>query len=242
VEFECSPADADGMFDVLTYQKGASLLRARAVPRRRSLPPGRQPTCAPRLGAPNRRPVGRDRGHRRAGAPADGLVDLAARLPARRRSPRWCRRRAHPAAVRLRRTDDHVVAGAVLVRSGDESQRVLGRFGAADARDPSAPVVVNAGGAVFRVSYDDELRARLTGATLADSTLELRPRRRCVERGGGRAPRGRGVPVVVEGFGAGTISPCGKRSCSACASLGRARRRRLPTLRRASPTSCGRSW
>ena len=90
IEFEVrSPADADGMFDVLTYEKGGAVLRmleqflgARAVPPRgQPLPPH------PRLREHrDERPVGRDRGHERpAGAAGDGLVDLAARLPSGQR-------------------------------------------------------------------------------------------------------------------------------------------------------------
>ena len=62
-----APADAEGMFDVLTYQKGGvAPAHARAVPRRRRVPPGHPPlpadstpTATPRpptCGTPSRRP------------------------------------------------------------------------------------------------------------------------------------------------------------------------------------------
>ena len=86
VEFPVeAPADCDGMFDVLTYQKGGvAAAHARAVPRRRAVPPGRQPLPEdPRLRQHrDRRSVGRDREGQPDGAgsrAADGLVDLAAR-------------------------------------------------------------------------------------------------------------------------------------------------------------------
>ena len=96
---------------------------ARAVPRRGALPRGRQPLPAPARLRQHRdqRPVGRHRGdQRRAGAADDGLVDLAARLPARQRVRRRRRPRAAPAALRVRhgdarrrrRADDVARAGA----------------------------------------------------------------------------------------------------------------------------------
>ena len=43
VEYEVrSPADCEGMFDAITYQKGGSLLRMLSNTRRRSIPRGRQ--------------------------------------------------------------------------------------------------------------------------------------------------------------------------------------------------------
>ena len=88
-----SPADCEGMFDVLTYQKGGALLRMleqylgadrfrEGVSHYLRHPRVRQHR--------HERPVGRHRGdERRAGAAHDGLVDLAARVPAHHRHPRW---------------------------------------------------------------------------------------------------------------------------------------------------------
>ena len=81
---------------------------ARAVPRRRALPPGREPLppSAPVREHRDERPLGRHRGdQRRAGAADDGLVDLAARLPLAVGFGRGRRPRAAPAALRLRHRD-----------------------------------------------------------------------------------------------------------------------------------------
>ena len=88
VEFEVrSPADCDGMFDVLTYQKGGALLRMleqylgddrfrEGVSHYLRTPLVRQHR--------DQRPLGRDRGDvGRTRAADHGHVDLAARLPAR---------------------------------------------------------------------------------------------------------------------------------------------------------------
>ena len=158
---------------------------ARAVPRRAAVPRGREPLPAqPRVRQHrDRRPVGRDRGdQRRAGAADDGLLDLAAGLPAghgvarreraraapatvrlRRRRP-WCRRRHDLAGPRARpgRRRDHV--GAARRRRSEDPAR----------RRRTPPVVVNAGGhGFFRVAYDGELRRRISGEVLGSlDTLE----------------------------------------------------------------------
>ena len=80
-----SPADAEGMFDVLTYEKGAAVVRMLeqylgedGVPRRHPQLHGHPPVRQHR----DHRPVGRHRGgHRRAGAPDHGLLDLPGRHP-----------------------------------------------------------------------------------------------------------------------------------------------------------------
>ena len=73
------------MFDVLTYEKGgARAAHARAVPRRGALPRRHPPLPRhPRLRQHrDHRPVGRHRGgHRRAGAPDHGHLDLPGRPP-----------------------------------------------------------------------------------------------------------------------------------------------------------------
>ena len=86
IEFEVvSPEDAEGMFDILTYEKGAAVLRMLeqylgedAVPRRHSS----LLVVASVLEHRDDRPVGRHRGvERRARSPDHGHVDLPGRLP-----------------------------------------------------------------------------------------------------------------------------------------------------------------
>ena len=84
------PADAEGMFDVLTYEKGAraSLRMLEQYLGEDAFRDGiRHYLAEPRLRQHrDHRPVGRHRGgHRRAGAPDHGLLDLPGRLPAGRR-------------------------------------------------------------------------------------------------------------------------------------------------------------
>ena len=182
VEFEVrSPADADGMFDVLTYQKGASLLRM----------------LEQYLGGDRfRQGVSHylDRhayGNTETGDLWDAIEETTGE-PVRQLMDSWIWQPGYPlvdarldgADVVLTQQrfafgdtdDDTLWLVPVLVRNGDESQRVLleDRSARLTLADPSAPVVVNAGGSgFFRVSYDDELRGRLTGATLAGlDTLE----------------------------------------------------------------------
>ena len=87
------PEEAQGMFDVLTYQKGAGVLRmlerylgAETLPRRRPPLPRGPPLRQHR----DRRSLGRHRsGERRAGARHHGQLDPPGRLPPRdRRRPR----------------------------------------------------------------------------------------------------------------------------------------------------------
>ena len=105
VEFGPLAQGLRGMFDVLTYQKGGALLRMLEQylgPERfregvsTTRPP--PPTATPRRttsGTPSRTT-------RRARAADDGLVDLAAGLPARQRIRRRRRARAAPGALRPR--------------------------------------------------------------------------------------------------------------------------------------------
>ncbi len=94
VEFPVeAPADCDGMFDVLTYQKGGSLLRMlEQYLGDEELSPGHQPLPEEARLRQHRdqRPVGRDRGGQpdRAGAQADGFMDLATGLSADLGPPR----------------------------------------------------------------------------------------------------------------------------------------------------------
>ncbi len=193
VEFEVrSPADCEGMFDVLTYQKGGALLRMleqylgvdRFRGRREPLPP--HPFVRQHG---DQRSVGRDRGDvRRAGAADHGLVDLAARVPDRQRLVDRHRRRldgvvALPTAVPLRRTqedgddslDRPVWAIPVHIRNGGVTTSVLldGRRWPRRSRSPipMAPVIVNAGGhGFYRVDYAEDLRSRIDAEVLASMT------------------------------------------------------------------------
>ena len=83
-----SPEDARAMFDVLTYEKGASVLRMLEQylgAERLSQGHRRLPAQASIRQRRDQRPVGRARAaSRRAGAQVDGLVDLPARLSDRR--------------------------------------------------------------------------------------------------------------------------------------------------------------
>ena len=182
VEFEVrSPADADGMFDVLTYQKGASLLRMLE-----------QYLGGDRFRQGVSHYLSRHAyGNTETGDLWDAIEETTGE-PVRQLMDSWIWQPGYPlvdarldgADVVLTQQrfafgdtdDDTLWLVPVLVRNGDESQRVLLEDGSArlTLADPSAPVVVNAGGSgFFRVSYDDELRGRLTGATLAGlDTLE----------------------------------------------------------------------
>ena len=88
IEYEVvSPDDAEGMFDVLTYQKGGAVLRMlETVPRRRTLPRRHPalPRPPPLRQHRDHRPVGRDRGGQRRAGPGDhGQLDLPGRSPGR---------------------------------------------------------------------------------------------------------------------------------------------------------------
>ena len=177
-----SPADCEGMFDVLTYQKGGALLRmleqflgAERVPATASAT-----TCSKHAyGNTETNDLwdAIEDDHRRAGAADDGLVDLAAGLPAGQRIGRRRRAGAAPAAVRLRqhhprrrRQPDHVAGAGARPQRRHRVGRCCST--ATEVRAPladsNAAVVVNAGGhGFYRVAYSDELRARLTGAVLA---------------------------------------------------------------------------
>ena len=191
VEFEVqSPADCEGMFDVLTYQKGGALLRM----------------LEQYLGAEAFR-VGVShylRQHSYSNTETNDLWDAIEHTsgePARRIMDSWIWQPGYPLVsaslvegdgapglhlsqqrfgfdADVPAGDDPIWAVPVHIRNGGVTTTVL-----LDARDtadpipladPSGPVVVNAGGhGFFRVAYDDTLRSRLDAATLADlSTLE----------------------------------------------------------------------
>ena len=106
IEFEVrAPRDCEAMFDLLTYEKGASVLRmleqhlsAGRVPRRGPAlpraPPLRQRGDHRSLEGPGRRLAAADPG-------GDGRLDLPARLPARDRRARRHRHQALPAPLHV---------------------------------------------------------------------------------------------------------------------------------------------
>ncbi|MEM9038779.1 MAG: M1 family metallopeptidase [Actinomycetota bacterium] len=184
VEFEVlSPTDAEGMFDVLTYQKGGALLRM----------------LEQYLGA-ERFQEGVShylRTHSYANTETNDLWDAIEETsdePVRRMMDSWIWQPGHPlVSASLDRgelvlsqqkfsfdtasSDDTVFVVPVHVRNGDVTSTVL-LDSAGPTRhaldDPSAVTVVNAGShGFYRVAYDDELRSRLGGSALAElSTLE----------------------------------------------------------------------
>ena len=185
VEFDVrSPADADGMFDVLTYQKGGALLRMLE------------------------QYLGEDRFrqgvshyldlHSYANTETNDLWDAIEETsgePVRRIMDSWIWQPGFPLvtatlvahdgapAVALRQErfrfdgptdDDEVWAIPVHLRNGGETVTVLldGTPRHVALADPTGPVVVNAGGSGFyRVGYDDDLRSRLDRRTLSELTI-----------------------------------------------------------------------
>lgn len=188
VEFEVvSPADADGMFDVLTYEKGASLLRM----------------LEQHLGPDRFREGVRHylRTHAYGNTETSDLWDAIESVtgePVRRMMDSWIWQGGHPVVtasvdgdqlvLRQHRflydggTDDattwvvpvpvrQIVGGAqrlekVVLEDADVRLPLLGHDGV---------VVVNAGGhGFFRVAYADELLRALTGPELASLTTAER--------------------------------------------------------------------
>ncbi len=174
------------MFDVLTYEKGASVLRMLEQylgPEVFRAGRARLPARAPVRQRRHRRPVGRARAGLGAADPGrDGRLDLRAGLSARQRRRRGARARAAAAAL-------HLPAGAAALvgrlAGGPGRPRPLAGARAAPPRRPAvatpssacsspsprcgAPlpdgfesVVANEGGhGFYRVRYDGDLRARL---------------------------------------------------------------------------------
>ena len=181
VEFEVrSPADCEGMFDVLTYQKGGALLRM----------------LEQYLGAERfREGVSHYlRTHAYANTETGDLWDAIEHTsgePVRRIMDSWIWQPGFP-LVEAKAVGDELVltqrrfsfdpddattsrwAIPVAVRQGDVISTVL--LDGDEQRLPlgEGPIIVNAGGhGFFRVSYSDDLRARLTPEVVASmSTLE----------------------------------------------------------------------
>ncbi len=188
VEFPVeSPADADGMFDVLTYQKGGALLRMLE----QYLGPDRF-----RAGVRHYLTV-HSYGNTETGDLWDAIehvvsTDGGENVPVRRLMDSWIWQAGFPLVSVRRDGNDLVLAQRqftfddspdptlwvvpVHVRVGDTTTKVL--LDGADTRmpmgDPGAVVVVNSGGpGFFRVEYTAELMSRITGDTLATlTTLE----------------------------------------------------------------------
>ncbi len=183
VEYDVrSPAECEGMFDVLTYQKGGALLRMleqhlgterfrdgiRRYLTTHSYANTETSDLWDAIEATSGDPVRRlmdswiwQPGYPLVSAHLDGH-DLVLRQhrfsfdPTSQSDQRW----VIPVSVRA---GDEMLTGLI---EGDELRLALA--------DPDAPVVVNAGGHGFwRVAYDAELRSRLSGEVLAGlSTLE----------------------------------------------------------------------
>ena len=192
VEYEVrSPTDTEGMFDVLTYQKGGSLLRMlqQFI--------GEEPF---RAGINHYL-----RTHKYANTETGDLwdaIEFVTGQPARRLMDSWIWQPGYPIVSASIDGDDLVLRqqrfGFDEETSSDPSrwvipvhisQRAAGTdVSAAQERKelldgdelrvpllgPDATVIVNAGGhGFFRVSYDDALRSRLTGTVVASmSTVE----------------------------------------------------------------------
>jgi puromycin-sensitive aminopeptidase len=181
VEYEVrSPADCEGMFDVLTYQKGGALLRM----------------LEQYLGEERfRAGVGHYLAtHAYGNTETSDLWDAIEHTtgePVRRIMDSWIWQPGYPlvsattdggelvlAQRRFSFEDDDATAAIwaipVAVRQGGRTDRVL--LDGDEARLPLAdgPVVVNAGGhGFYRVAYSDDLLARLTRDAVAGlSTLE----------------------------------------------------------------------
>ncbi len=178
VELEVhSPDDCQGMFDVLTYQKGGALLRMLE-----------QYLGTDRFRAGVSHYL---RKHAYANTETSDLWDAIEETsgePVRRLMDSWIWQPGYPLVsaslvgdslvLRQRRFSFGKAADAsarwvvpIGVRNGGQVSRVLldGDEIELPLAAPSAPVVVNAGGhGFFRVAYDDALRARLSGAALRE--------------------------------------------------------------------------
>ena len=180
VEFPVlAPADADGMFDVLTYQKGGALLRM----------------LEQYLGEEQFRQGVNEylRAHAYGNTETGDLWDAIERAnpsaPVRRLMDSWIWQPGYPLisakldegqlVLQQQRfgytdTEDATLFVVPLhLKIGDTESKVL--IESDEQRvplaDPNLPIVVNAGGHGFmRVAYDDELRSRLVGEAISSLT------------------------------------------------------------------------
>jgi puromycin-sensitive aminopeptidase len=182
IEFEVrSPADAEGMFDVLTYEKGAAVLRM----------------LEQYLGAEQfRQGVSHYlRTHAYGNTETSdlwGALEVTSGQPVRQVMDSWIWQPGYPlvsaalAGGELVLTQQRFAFGEssdasswlvpVIVRNGEAIERIV----LADSpvrvplAEPGAPVVVNAGGhGFYRVAYSTALRGRLAGEALSRlDTLE----------------------------------------------------------------------
>ena len=204
VEYEVrSPQDCEGMFDVLTYQKGGALLRM----------------LEQYLGVEAfRQGVSHYlRLHQYANTETNDLwdgIEATSGQPVRRMMDSWIWQPGYPLVAAAVEGDELVLSQErfafdadtldadpapttwlvpIHVRAGGAVQTILLEDDEArlPLTDPAAPIVVNAGGhGFFRVAYSDDLRGRLVGDVLAGAGHPgaLQPRRRRLERGRRRPP------------------------------------------------------
>jgi puromycin-sensitive aminopeptidase len=213
VEYEVrSPADCEGMFDVLTYQKGGALLRMLE-----------QYLGTDRFRAGVSHYL---RTHAYANTDTGDLWDAIEHTsgePVRRMMDSWIWQPGFPLVSVALDGDELVLRQSqfrfggepesatlwvvpVRVRHGDRVDDVLldgpeARFTLAD---PAVPVVVNAGGhGFFRVAYDERLRSRLTADVV--QSLDTLERYNLVDDAWNALVAGRlGAPdllAFLEGFG-----------------------------------------
>ena len=187
VEFEVrSPDDCEGMFDVLTYQKGGALLRMLE-----------QYLGADRFQAGVSHYLGL---HSYANTETNDLwdaIEATSGDPVRRIMDSWIWQPGYPlvsaalvdGSLELRQERFHFGTGdgdgdqlwaiPIHIRFGDDTITLLLDDASAsvplgEAAGAGQPIIVNAGGhGFYRVAYSDELRSRLDAATVASlSTLE----------------------------------------------------------------------
>ena len=217
VEYEVrSPRDCEGMFDVLTYQKGGSLLRM----------------LQQYLGEQRfREGVSHYlRQHAYGNTETSDLwdaIESTSGEPVRRMMDSWIWQPGYPLVsasvdggelvLRQQRFafDERTLDGdqtpttwlvPIHVRAGSQVEVVLLDAGQARVAldDPTAAVVVNAGGhGFYRVAYDGELRARISGEVLG--SLDVLERYNLIDDAWNQVVAGRLAAAdllrLVEGFG-----------------------------------------
>ena len=217
VEYEVrSPQDCEGMFDVLTYQKGGALLRMLE-----------QYLGVERFRAGVSHYLRR---HEYGNTETNDLWDAIEETsgePVRRMMDSWIWQPGYPLVSASIDGDELVLRQQrfayeedtlehdetpttwlvpVQLRSGDERWSVLldGVEVRTPLADPTAPLVVNAGGhGFYRVAHSDELRSRMSGEVLG--SLDTLERYNLVDDAWNEVVAGR-LPAVdflafVEGFG-----------------------------------------